>query len=913
MEPRFAGRAAELEELVARLDDALDGRAGVVCLAGEPGIGKSRLAVEFARLASARAVPVLAGGCSDAPGVPAYWPWRRVLRSWPGELPAELAALASGSGPVARPEGRFALADAVTRFLAGAAAGTGLVVVLDDLQWADGPSLELLAHLARDAADARLLVVGAYRPAELAARLPGTRLELRGLTSDEVGAALPGVPPERAAAVVARAEGNPFLVGELVRAWRAGMPDDAVPSAVRDVVRARLHRLPPGCRARLSEAAVLGREVDADLLGAVAGVPAGAALDDLAPAVADGLLERPAGRTGLRFAHDLVREAVLVDADAGRVHARAAAVLADRADDPDVLPVLAAHALAAGPHGDRGAAVAWAVRAAELATERRAHEDAARFYDGAVDAARGVLGPDARRPLLLAAARARAGGHDVPGAMALCRAAADLARHAGDAAALGEVALVLPGVTELDWLDLTRGWCTEALAALDPADSVLRSRLLAQLAHTAVLAVDTDVLTRASAESLAMAERLDDPAALREALRARQLARSGAGGAAERLVLGGRLLAVAQRSGDPWDALWGHLWRFDALMQLGRVTEAEAELDRVDPVVARLRSPLPRLHLLRGRFALLFGRGRFAEAERLNEEAVELAGRAGDIGAFATAKSIRIIVARCTGGPAGDLTWFRTDPQTASPFTALARAAFARLSFDRGDADDARAWYAGLPEAGSPRIPPFVALPLEAWRAELAVDLGDTATAATCYRLLLPHADLHITGGAGAITTHGSVHGPLGVAALATGRPDLAVRHQEAAVAANDAAGLAPWAAQARFRLAGALRARGRRGDTDTALAAAREARTTAERLGMAPLARAAADLAGGLCDGGVLSPRETEIARLVGAGLTNRQIGERAHISERTVETHVQHVLAKLGFSGRSQIAAWVARRGLG
>ncbi|MBW0092876.1 ATP-binding protein, partial [Pseudonocardia sp. KRD-188] len=203
MEPRFAGRAAELEELVARLDDALDGRAGVVCLAGEPGIGKSRLAAEFARLASARAVPVLAGGCSDAPGVPAYWPWRRALRSWRGELPAELAALASGSGPVARPEGRFALADAVTRFLAGAAAGTGLVVVLDDLQWADAPSLELLAHLARDAADARLLVVGAYRPAELTARLPGTRLELRGLTPDEVGSALPGVPPERAAAVVA--------------------------------------------------------------------------------------------------------------------------------------------------------------------------------------------------------------------------------------------------------------------------------------------------------------------------------------------------------------------------------------------------------------------------------------------------------------------------------------------------------------------------------------------------------------------------------------------------------------------------------------------------------------------------------------------------------------------------------------
>ncbi|MCX6462583.1 MAG: AAA family ATPase [Pseudonocardiales bacterium] len=910
MEPRFAGRAAELEELVARLDDALDGRAGTVLLTGEPGIGKSRLATEFARLAGTRAVPVLWGGCTDAPGAPAYWPWRRALRSWPGELPADLAPVASGGGGDAGPDGRFALADAVTRFLAGAATGTGLVVVLDDLQWADPPSTALLGHLAREAPDARLLVVGTCRAGAPSAGLPGVRMELRGLTADEVGSALPGVPPARVTTIAERSDGNPFLVGELVRAWRAGTPDDAVPAAVRDVVRARLDRLPRDCRDLLGPAAVLGREVDPDLLGAVAGLPAGRVADDLAPAVSDGVLERPPGRTALRFSHDLLREAVLADADGARVHARAAEVLAARADDPDVLPVLAAHALAGLPHGDRAAAVGWARRAGGQATARRAHDDAARLYAGAVDAGRGVLAPAERLELLLDHAQALACCHDVTAAVAACRAAADLARHLGDAAALGTAALVLPGVSHADWLDLGRGWCEEALAGLPDGDDPLRCRLLAQLAHSAILVADTAVVAGSSAEALAMAERLDDPAALREALRARQLARSGAGGCAERLVLGGRLLATAERTGDPADTMWGHLWRFDALLQLGRVAEAEEELDRVEPVVVRLRRPLARLHLLRGRFALLFGRGRFAEAAQVNEEALALALRGGDAGAIGTASALRIILARCTGGSPGDLGWFHGAPELDSPFTALARCAYGALLLQQGDPDGARTWFAGLPAAGSPRIPAFLDLPLEAWRADLATDLGDAATAEACHRLLLPHADLHVVGGAGAISTHGSVRGALGVAALGAGRPDAAVRYLEAAVAANDAAGLVPWAAQARYRLAVALRERNRRGDADAALAAARAAEDVARRLGMVPLRERAAGVVRELRDGGVLSPRETEIALLVGQGLTNRQIAATAHISERTVETHVQHVLAKLGFTGRTQIAAWVARR---
>jgi len=152
------------------------------------------------------------------------------------------------------------------------------------------------------------------------------------------------------------------------------------------------------------------------------------------------------------------------------------------------------------------------------------------------------------------------------------------------------------------------------------------------------------------------------------------------------------------------------------------------------------------------------------------------------------------------------------------------------------------------------------------------------------------------------------VRGALGIAAHVAGKPDVAVRHLRTAVTVNDAAGLAYPALLARIALAVALRARARPSDVDEAVGLLAEADAAAERMGLGPLRARVASL--GVADGGVLSRREAEIAELVGRGLTNRQIATSAHISERTVETHVGHVLAKLGFTRRSEIAAWVAGR---
>ena len=488
------GRADELAELVALLDAALDGRSGFAVIAGEPGIGKTRLAEELAALAGARAVPVLWGGCTAAEGAPAYWPWRRILRSWLAVVgPDRAAAAMAGFGEVARlaPElpgepvesDRFALFDAVARFLVAVAEEAGLVLVLDDVQWADADSLALLAHVTREVTRGRLLVVATVRPAERDLALGGLVIELFGWDDAEVGAALGGVPdPDFVAAVARRSGGNPFFVGELVRAGTAAL---RVPSAVRDVVRARIRRLPEPCRALLGAAAVLGRDVDAALLSAVTGV--GGVLDDLRPALDDGVLDHPAGRVGLRFTHDLVRESVLADlatAEQARVHLAVVAALTPSADDPDVVAELAHHALAALPAGDRVAATGWARRAAEVAHSRLAYDEAARLLADALAAGRPVLSPAERLSVLLELARARGLAHDVAGAIATFTEAAELARATGDAAGLACAALGLPEVSEGTWLDAVRGWCEEALRGLGDGDSPLKARLLAQVAHS---------------------------------------------------------------------------------------------------------------------------------------------------------------------------------------------------------------------------------------------------------------------------------------------------------------------------------------------------------------------------------------------------------------------------------------------
>ena len=915
----FVGRARELGLLGVRLDDARGGRGQLVLVTGEPGIGKTRLAEELGRHAEAIGVPVDWGRASEDEGSPPYWIFRQLARSTGRAMPGLLTGGSAGGGSA---EARFEMFEALADDLRAAAEAGGLLVVLDDLQWADAASLALLVHLARGIGRSRLMVVAMYRDTEttgrealssalsaLARESNLSRIRLVGLTQAEVERQLnvitgAPVPPELAALVSQRTGGNPFFVTELGRI--AGSSGHALPDAVLDTVRARLARLSGPCRQLIATAAALGSELDPTALAEVAERPVAQVLADLDEAATAGVV---AGSDGWRFGHDLIRESARLDLPtAARLtaHARLAACLESWTDAPSRASEIAYHWLESLPVGDPVRACEWAERAADQALGQLAWERAARLYRRARETGARLTASDRTR-LLRRQGVAHLRGGDVQAGSAVLTAAAEAARAACDPAALGEVALAIEGLSD-PWGSFRGGLLAgEALAGLPPGDIPLRARLLALQAGEAVVAGGVDP-GRVSAEALAMAERLDDGQVLRSALRSRQMARSGPDGVAERLDLGNRMLALGKADDDDDTMLWGRLWRFDALAMLGRLDEAEGELGPMLALIERLQRPLARWHYLRSKAAMDVARGRFDAATAASQESLALVeGRVHD-----ALPGVSVIVLTVIAGLTGRdelvseqmLEVFARDaPRFVS---ALLSAHWLR----RGDRERARRDYIAIPATD---IPVPALLSVASTIVELTAEFGPSATAEHAAAALRLYPDLFVTGGAGAILVSGSVRTFLGIAAAAAGRPDDAVRELRLGIAADDRAGTPPFAALARFELATVLARRRRPGDVQEASALAASVADTAGQLGMAPLRHRAGALAASLRGDapGPLTRREHEVAGYVAQGLTNKQIAALMHISERTAESHVQHILGKLGLANRTHIATW-ARDGL-
>jgi DNA-binding CsgD family transcriptional regulator len=565
---------------------------------------------------------------------------------------------------------------------------------------------------------------------------------------------------------------------------------------------------------------------------------------------------------------------------------------------PDAAPaVVAHHLLESLPIGDAGEAASWAERAALAAMAQLAWEDAAVFYARAL---REEASPADRCRRLCGLALARLRGFDLTGGSGTLREAAGAARSAGDPALIGEVALVMEGYTDPGWVSLGKALCDEALAGLPPADSPLRARLLARRAAEATYHWEPEA-GPLSGQALAMAERLGDPRALRSALRARQLARGGPEGAPDRVELGARMLALGVADGDDDAQMWGRFWRADAFAQLGRVSDCEAELVAVAPVVVRLRSPGPTWHLRRSEVALAYGRGEFGRARRLALESLRLAAHGHEnMRTLTSAVMVRLNVMT------GRDEWPGDEDFSWSPPLGLAMRAL--WEFAMGRPGEARRHY--QPDVALAEVPRIRYLITYAIIGELATAFGDAETAGVVYGAMLPYADLFVCGGAGLTMVEGSVQRYLGLTSYVLGRLDEAVRWLRGAVAVNAREGLAACEALATLELARALGRRGRSGDRAEASALALVAADMGERLGMLPLVRDARALVEGGAAGGPLTRREGEIAGLVARGLTNRQIAAALHISERTAENHVQHILVKLGLHTRTQIAAWAGKR---
>ncbi|MDJ0848413.1 MAG: AAA family ATPase [Myxococcota bacterium] len=920
----FVGREDVMAELSGRLSQALAGDGCLVFLVGEPGIGKTRTAEELAADARARGARVLRGCSYEGEGAPAYWPWVQVLRQIFRELDdaAQLRdALGAGASDIGQlmpelrarlaevPEAqdlrsehaRFRLFDSVASFLARASRWRPLVLLLDDLHWADAPTLLLLRFLAAELRGTRVLVLGAYRDvevrrdqplaqivAELAREPNFYRVILRGLSPadsarfvEEVAGGAVSADAQRA--VYEMSEGNPFFLHETVRLFdeegrlhaEDGSSDwsTALPQGVREVIGRRLDALSPECNWILGLAAVIGRDFGVNVLKEVAELPAESLLAHLDAATAAHIVSA-APRDGTTpalgqysFSHALIRETLYEELSAPervRLHRRVGLVLEaiHGAESRAHLPELAHHFFQAAPTGDIDRATDYAERAALAALDLLAYEESIAHYERALQALEFRVPIDeARRCQLtlgLGWAQQRAGREaDWKNTF---RRAAEMARSLERGDLLAGAAMGIggwppeAGRAPLDENSELRALAEEALAALPERELALRARLLSALAVTPP---DQELMERRDAlsqQALELARESGEPDALFDAYYARQWALSGPDDIAQRLEVSRAILALGEKLGAKERIFTGHEDHCRAYHALGDMAAADRHLEACARLAEELRLPRYRASVARFRFTRAVGDGRLEEGDALLDEYREFGAQSGElVGTGILSRYFDLWLHRERGeldllGP----ELFESIEQDRSWLGPFAGAMLAALRIECGDHERGREDFERLAAGDFSDIQRD-----ENWLftmflgAEACVGLGDARRAALLRPLLEPFAALNVTHLTGRFYI-GSAHHWLARLAALCGDDASARPHFEAALAADDAMGARPALARSRYEYARYLlgRAPGAaaaappfRADARRAESLLAETLAAAEDMGMRGLARAAREL----------------------------------------------------------------------
>ena len=887
----FVDREEELGALREAWSSAKAGRRVLGLIAGEPGIGKTALTAELARLVRADGGLVLYGRWDEHVPAP-YQAFREALNDYARACPdallrrdltglaEEIARLcpepahrvgASAAPQAAAQTERFRLFESIDTWIGRIAARRPVLLVLDDLQWADQPSFFLLPHLMRARRSTPLLAVAMYRDLgperrEFSTALPSLtrdidcrRVSLRGLEHRAVTALLEGAVGrpfgQRESGVVAELEwetaGNPFFLLEMARhlsevgafdrdVVRLGETPAEIPQSIRDMVRSRLRRLTPGCVETLAVAALIGERFEGGLLASVASLTDAAAVEELEEAARAGLITEVDDEPDhWRFSHSLTRRVTSEELSRGRrsvMHQRIGDKLEYR---PGVAEAeLAHHFGAAANRGSAQKAVRYGRLAGQRALQEVAAEVAVRHFRKALELL-DRFGPEDRRlrcELLLELA----GAHDRAGEYAnrdeRFAEAADTARRHGSDDLFARAALgyggVLPASVRPDLR--AQALLEEALTRLDEKDDGIRATILARLAHWLHNVRPYPERLELSDRSVAMARGTQDRRTLATVLLHRCWALDGPGDVGDSVTVAGEILKIGAELGDPALTLEGLRIQLAAQFENGRHAAAVQTAQEMKTLAEAAGHPeFIRLAAMWDIVAATM-EGRFSEAEKL---AGELGRRLDQIGhsqaqliSVAQSASWRLLQGHAT--------------EYIAPFEALSAADPGNLAYPA-----ITAWC--LAEAGArdraaellTRTDPASAANADKnylWWAVIvgfsgAADLvGDRRWARALYDLAVPYSGSNCTLGLASFL--GAADHWLGVLATAAGRYSEAVTHLEAALMRHREMGARPWTALTEEAYGRVLTLRGQPADAEFAAALTQSAMIAAEELELAAI-----------------------------------------------------------------------------
>ncbi len=898
----FVGRVEERARLRFALEQASVSPV-LAFVSGEPGIGKTALGAVMAREALASGWSVLYGRCDEDLRLP-YQPFVEALSHLVTHAPSDVLAdhVAEFGGELVRlaptlarrvadcpapsitePDAeRYLTFGAVAGLLNSAARWSPLMLILDDLHWADKATLLLLRFLAEHLEAVPTFVVGTYRSSEVTPTHPLndmlpwlhrstelTEVGLSGLREEEVvalaraaaGSAFDHDDPDLARAIRRETAGNPFFVLEVLRHLTetrrdgAGTPLDTsgpapasaptpptaieLPPSVRAVVAQRVRRLGPDAGRILETAAVLGATFELDTLHPVLE-------DDPPSAVADGtdllaamelavqaalIVEQSGPESRFAFAHALVQTTLysgLSAARRARIHRRAAEVFEARPDldAPTKIRVLAHHWDRAGDHPK---ALHYARRAGELALEDLAPDEAVRWFEHALRIQEDRFPGDTalRCDLMIRLGSAQREGGDAGYRGTLLDAGA-LARVIGDGTRMAEAALACyrgfwssAGQVDEQKVDALE----VAIAYLGDEDSATRARLLATLANELTFCSSLERRRPLVDEAVAVAERIDDPATMVPVLTAAAGAIWVPSTAEERLAVSGLAIELAEQLDDPVALFYANNIRLQAVTVVARIDESDKCLARLDQLSHEVGQPTLQwvsafAHACR---ALLAGDP--TEAERLNDQALALGIETGQPDALILYGATLTYV-RWQQGRMGEVVPLVLQAARDNPGIPSYWGGVAWALAETGDSvEAARVLDAGATEGFTHLPDDSLQLPGFVMYAEAAIRLGERHAAAQLYDVLLPWQDQLSYMGVG---VDGPVDHFLGGLAAVLGRSDVAESHLGRALEMSRSMGAQFFLARTILEWARALASWRRPGDEERAMDLARQAEALA-------------------------------------------------------------------------------------